>query len=118
MDTKRLERSFETAGWGLLCIWWGLSLIPRFLPNGFDAAGTGVILLGLSAARRIKGLPARGFAVVCGILCLIWGGLDLSRSVFHLPYRPPVFAVLVMVLGVIFCGAAILREKKSADRDS
>jgi hypothetical protein len=115
MDAKKLDRTFEAAGWGLLCIWWGLSLIPRFLPNGFDAAGTGLILLGVSAARRAKGLPARRFAVVCGILCLIWGGLDLSRSLFHLPYRPPVFAILVMALGVICFGAAILRERKPAD---
>jgi zinc transporter ZupT len=110
-DTKKLNRILENAAWGFLFVWWGISFIPQFLPNGLDAAGTGLILLGVNAVRRWKGIAMNGFSLACGILCVVWGGLDLSRSVFNLPYRLPVFAILMIVLGVIVFAAAALRGR-------
>ena len=103
----------EAVAWGALLIWWGLSFLQHFMPNGLDAAGTGVILLGLNAARRVKGIPMNGFSITLGMLTLVWGGLDMSRSVFHLPYKLPVFAILLIVLGVILLAAALLRIRKA-----
>ncbi len=117
-DAKRLDRILEASAWGLLFVWWGLSLLPHLLPNGLDAAGTGLILLGLNGVRSLKKIPTQGFSITCGILCLIWGALDLSRSVFHLPYRLPVFAILLIALGLILCLAALLRARNTAASES
>ena len=78
------DRFLEGCAWGMLLIWWGISFVRGLLPNGVDAAGTGIILLGMSLVRKIMGVPARGFAVGLGILTVIWGALDMSQSVFHL----------------------------------
>ena len=117
-DAKRLDRILEASVWGLLFFWWGLSLLPHLLPNGLDAAGTGLILVGLNVTRSVKKIPIRGFSTTCGILCLIWGGLDLLRSVFHLPYRLPVLAILMIALGLILCLAALLRARNTAASES
>jgi hypothetical protein len=112
-DKKNLGGILEAVAWGALFVWWGLSFLQHFMPNGLDAAGTGVILLALNAVRRLKGIPVNGFSITLGILTLVWGGLDMSRSVFHLPYRLPVFAILLMVLGVVLLAAALLRIRKT-----
>ncbi len=110
---KRLERTLEASTWALLFVWWGLSLLPHFLPNGLDAAGTGLILLGLNAVLAMRKMPVHGFSLTGGILCLIWGGLDLSRSIFHLPYRLPVFSILMIALGLILGLAALIRSRRN-----
>jgi hypothetical protein len=112
-SNQKLNRILDAVGWGALFIWWGLSLIPHFLPNGLDAAGTGVILLGVSAVKRGKGFPVNGFAIALGVVTLAWGLLDLPRSVFHFSYQVPVFAILMIVLGVTVCALQLVKERKA-----
>ena len=108
-----LDRLLEGLAWGLLLAWWGLSFVPHLLPNGLDAAGTGIILLGVNAVRRAKGIPVRGLSIGFGILTLIWGALDMSRSVLHLDYRPPVLPILLAVAGIIVVARALLISARS-----
>ena len=105
--TGSMDGLLEGLAWGMLLVWWGLSFVPHFLPNGLDAAGTGIILLGVSGARRLMNLPVRGFTLGFGILTLVWGVLDMGRSVLHLNYRPPVLAILLALAGVLILIAAI-----------
>ncbi len=109
MDESRTKKVVNAAAWGALFIWWGISLIPHLLPNGLDAAGTGVILLAANLWMVSRALPADGFTLFCGVLCLAWGGLDLSRSVFNVPYRLPVFAILLILAGVMVFVGGIAR---------
>jgi hypothetical protein len=112
--TESQDRLLEGLAWGMLLVWWGLSFVPHFLPNGLDAVGTGIILLGVNAARKLKHMPARGFSVGFGILTLVWGALDMSRSVLHLDYRPPVLAILLALAGIIILVAAIRASVRAA----
>jgi hypothetical protein len=111
--SKKLDSMLERIAWSMLFIWWGLSFIPHFLPNGLDAAGTGIILLGVNAVRFGLNRRLNGFSIAAGILCLVWGALDMMSSVLHLPYKPPVFAVLLVVLGVIVLVSAFLKRGKT-----
>ncbi len=112
MDKEmKLESMLEKTAWSALLIWWGLCFIPRFLPNGLDAAGTGIILLGAGVIRRAGGMRVNGFSVGAGILCLVWGVLDMTVSVFHAASKPPVFAILLMVLGAIVLASAFFRRR-------
>lgn len=110
MDTTRtLNRNLETIAWGALFIWWGITELFQFLPDGTGALGIGVILLGLNAARARNGLPTSSFTITLGILALVWGGLELAGAVLRLPFELPVFAILLIVLGVILLARELRR---------
>ena len=111
MDNVRSSnRNFEMAAWGALFIWWGITVLFTSLPHGVGAIGIGLILLGLNAARRLNGIPASGFTTTLGILALVLGGLELANVVLNLPFELPVFAILLITLGVIFLVREILRR--------
>jgi len=110
MDNARtLNRTFEPVAWGAFFIWWGVTELFPSLPHGIGALGIGLILLGLNAARSRNGIPTSGFTIALGILALVLGGLELAASVLSLPFEIPVFAILLIVLGMIILIRAPLR---------
>ena len=112
MDTtKKLTRNFEAIAWGALFIWWGITVLVPSLPKGIGAIGIGVILIGANIARRLSGVPINGFSTTLGILALVWGGLELLGVLVSLPFEIPVFAILLIVLGVIVLAPALTRER-------
>ena len=111
MDNVRSSNSnFEMAAWGALFIWWGITVLFTSLPHGVGAIGIGLILLGLNAARWLSGIRASGFTTTLGILALVLGGLELANSVLRLPFELPVFAILLITLGVILLAREILHR--------
>ena len=107
-NLQTLNRRLEAIAWGAFFVWWGVTELFPSLPEGLGAIGIGVILLGLNAARSVNGIPASGFTTTLGILALVLGALELSRLVLRLPFELPVFAVLLIVLGVIFLARELL----------
>jgi uncharacterized membrane protein HdeD (DUF308 family) len=102
MDTtKNLIRNYDVIGWGVLFIWWGISVLVTSLPVGTVAIGTGVILIGVNLARKLSGVPISRFSTTVGILALVWGVLELVGVLLSLPFELPIFAILLIVLGVI-----------------
>jgi hypothetical protein len=99
--TRTVNRDLQSIAWGLLFLWWGITALFNFLPEGVGAVGTGMILIGLNAVRLLNGLPTRVDTTTVGILALVLGGLQLARSVLALPFKLPVFAILLLALGVI-----------------
>ena len=110
-NAQTSNRGFETVAWGAFFIWWGITELFPFLPHGAGAVGIGLILLGLNAARSRNGLPTSGFTTTLGILALVLGGLELAGSVLSLPFEIPVFAILLLVLGVIVLGRGLLQNR-------
>ncbi len=108
-STPMLNRVHETLAWGAIFVWWGITELFK-LPNGLDALGIGLILLGIVALRARHGLSTNGLTVTLGLLALAWGVLDLARSVTHLPLQLSAeFAILLMVLGVTLLGLGLRR---------
>ena len=101
-NSRSLNSRFETTAWGAVFMWWGITELFQSLPHGVGAIGLGLILLGLNAVRSMNGIPASGFTTTLGILALVLGGLELAASVLSLPFQLPIFAILLIVLGVIF----------------
>ena len=110
-NTRTLNRNLETMAWGALFIWWGITELFQFLPHSTGAIGIGLIFLGLNLARSLNGIPTSGFSTTLGILALVLGGLELASSVLRLPFELPVFAILLIVLGVILLARELLRSK-------
>ena len=100
-NTRALNRNLETYAWAAFFVWWGITELFQVLPPGIGAVGFGLILIGLNAARLLSGIPTSGFTVTLGILALVLGGLGLAGFFLHLPFELPVFAILLIVLGVI-----------------
>ncbi len=114
-NTRTLDCHFETIAWGLLFILWGITILFDFVPVGIGIVGTGVILLGLNAARALNGVPTRGGTTTLGILALVWGGLDLARSILPLPFELTlfaIFAILLIMQGVIVLARELRRIRK------
>lgn len=109
-NTQILNRNIEGIAWGALFIWWGITELMTVLPDGAGAIGIGLILLGANAARWLNGIPTSGFTTTIGILALVWGGLELVGAVLSLPFEIPVFAILLIVLGVIVLGRELTRS--------
>ena len=100
-NTITRNRSYEAIAWGALFILWGFTEMFKFLPDGTGAIGIGVILIGLNVARALTGHPTSGFTITFGILALLLGGLELARPFLHFSFELPIFAILLLTLGLI-----------------
>ncbi len=112
MDNSQVRnRTFEGLAWGAFFIWWGITELFPFLPRGTGALGFGLILIGLNGVRSLNGMPMSWFTITLGILALVLGGLELAGALLSLPFEIPVFAVLLIVLGVIVLGRELTRSE-------
>ncbi len=120
MDTKQsLDRKYETIAWGLLLVWWGLRWWPLVsLPDGIGMLGTCLILLGLNAVRTLNGIPARGSTTILALIALVWGGVELANSTLHLPFKLPVFEILIILWGLILLGRELLKTRRDGLEDA
>ena len=100
-NTRKSNLDFETIGWGALFILWGITEMFTTLPAGTGAIGIGLIMIGLNVARSLTGQPTSGFTTTLGILALLLGGLQLASPFLHLSFELPIFAILLLALGLI-----------------
>jgi hypothetical protein len=99
--TRKSNLDLDTIAWGTFFILWGITEMLPSLPQGTGALCIGLILLGLNLARHWKGQPTSGFTTTFGILALLLGGLELARPLLHLSFELPIFALLLLALGLI-----------------
>lgn len=112
-STRTLDRNLDALAWGAFFVWWGLTELLPFLPKGAGALGLSVILLGLNAARAANGIPTSSFTTTLGILALVLGGLELAASVLSLPFELPIFAILLIVFGLVMLARELIRGRNS-----
>ncbi len=106
-STNTLNHNFATIGNGALLIWWGLVLMVDPLTIAMGAIGTGLIMLGVNAARRLNGIASKGSTTVIGIIALVWG---LLETVFD-PRAELSFALMLIVVGVVTIGSLMTHPK-------
>jgi hypothetical protein len=106
MDATNLtNHRIAAIGWSLLFIWWGISILIDPITIGLSAVGTGLIMLGVNAARMHAGQPTNRSTTAVGIIALIWGGLDHALALsFGVSC-----AVLLMIIGVVALGHQFIR---------
>lgn len=109
-ETQSQKRDFGTIAWGAIFIWWGITELFPSLPTGTGPLGIGLILLGLNAGRHYSGEPTSHFSITVGILAVIWGGLKLAGVILNLPFEIPVFALLLIVMGVMSLAPELSRS--------
>jgi hypothetical protein len=109
-NPKKRNHKYEIIAWGVFFVWWGIVEF-KFLPHGTGDLGIGLILLGLNAVRSVKGIPTSGWTIALGILMLADGILELTGTLFNLPFKLPIFAILLIILGGILL-APIFRHPR------
>jgi hypothetical protein len=90
-----VDRLLDDLGWGVLLVMTGTFwLLPAgHVPRGSWLIAVGLILLTLSAARHILRIRMNCFALVAGLLALIFGtGAYLSVNL-------PLFPIVLIVVG-------------------
>ena len=104
-----LNKRLETIGWALFLIMIGsIWLVPKErVPEGTWLIGTGVIMLGLNAARYFNGIRMSGFTIVLGILALAFGVSDFFAV--NLPFFP----ILLILIGARILLKPLIEKKKS-----
>lgn len=120
-SSSALNRNLQTLVWGLLFILWGSTTLFDFLPAWIGFVGTGLIFLGLNAARALVGIPTREGTTILGILALVWGGLELVQLTFDLPVQLDgwaIAAIVLIVLGGILLTRALCRIRRSEIKGS
>ena len=106
-NTKALNHNFATIGNGALLIWWGVVMMVHPLTIGMGAIGTGLIMLGVNAARLLKGIPTKGSTTMVGAIALVWGTLD---TIFN-PRFELSFAMMLIVIGLVTIASLLTRTK-------
>ena len=99
-NTQSINRNLDTIAWGAFFAWWGITELLGSLPEGVGIIGIGLIFVGLNLVRSMKGIPTSSFTTLLGMLALVWGGLELAGVVLSLPFDLPIFAILLIVLGI------------------
>ncbi len=108
METIQTYKQYlATIGNGALLIWWGIVIMIDPITIGMGAMGTGLIMLGVNAARALKGIPAKGSTTIMGIIAIVWGALD---TIFALDFGPS-FAILLIVIGLVTIASLLAKPK-------
>ena len=107
-NTKILNRKYEIIAWGVFFLWWGIVEF-KFLPHGTGDFGIGLILLGLNAVRSLKGVPTSGWTIALGTFMLADGLLELAGTVLNFPFKLPVFAILLILMGSFLVARQLLK---------
>jgi hypothetical protein len=113
-NTRKLNPDLGAIAWGAFFVLWGITEMVPSLPEGAGAIGIGAILVGLNLARSWKGEPTSSFTTTFGILALLLGALQMARPYLHLSFDLPIFAILLLALGLIVLGGALKGSKENA----
>ena len=106
-SSKTLNHNFATIANGALLIWWGIVIMLDPLTIGMGAIGTGLIMLGVNAARLLNGIPTKGSTTVFGIIALAWGTLDTVLN----PSFELSFALMLIIIGLVTIASLLARPK-------
>ena len=109
-NASKINSNYEAIAWGGLFILWGITEMFKSLPDGTGAVGIGVILISVNVARWLKKVPINVFSTTLGFLALLLGGLQLARPLLHLSFELPIFAVLLLALGVIILARQLTQK--------
>jgi hypothetical protein len=106
-NTHKSNPDYNLVAWGAFFFLWGFTEMFKSLPDGIGAVGIGVILVGLNLVRYWNQQSISGFTTTLGVLALVLGVLELAIPFLHLSFELPIFAILLMVLGVIELGRSL-----------
>lgn len=112
MGKERIDRGAAVLGWSALLAWWGLSILFDTITFGISGIGTGLIMIGVNAARMAFGVSPRRTTTEVGAIALIWGSIDTALGLrFWTSFSAALFAIAAVCAVSLF----LPRRGESAD---
>ena len=107
-EKKTLNRSLETASWGVFFVGLGATLAVQSIYK-IDIKGgifttIGLVLIALNAIRYQKQIPISKFTLFIGVLTLLIGISDFVG------FKLPVFETILILIGLFILLGAISRR--------
>jgi hypothetical protein len=113
MENKdTLNHNLATIGNGALLIWWGIAIIFDPITIGMCAIGTGLIMLGINAARWWNGIATKSSTTVIGVIALAWGVLDTVLN----PGAGVSFAMILIIIGFVTIASPLVHIRTASTR--
>jgi hypothetical protein len=114
-SSRRQGKRLDEIALALILIMTGaLWLAPKAMfPDGTWLVGAGIILLGLNAVRRIRGVKTSGFGIIVGLIAAAAGiGRIIGQDL-------PLVPILLIILGVgMVLKAAAGKESPAGPTDA
>ncbi len=107
IENQTLNRTLATIAWGVLLIWWGISIMVGPITIGMSTVGTGLILVSVNAARSLRGIPFNNSNYPIGMIAIVWGALDHA---LRLSFEAS-FATLLIVIGIVVIGFLLIHPR-------
>ena len=104
---QMMNRTLATIGWGALFVWWGISILIGSITIGLSAIGTGLILLGVNAARWLNGIPIKNSNTPMAVVAIVWGLIDHALSLHFWQS----FATMLIVIGGVVIASLLVRSR-------
>jgi len=102
------ESRIDSVGWGLFFVMSGAMLLVPGLPDGSWLTAVGGLLIGLSVARAMLGLPVSTFGVIVAVV-LVATGLGVIAGV-----SVPWFSILLVLCGLALVIGETIRRHRAA----
>ena len=100
----------DAAGWGVLFIWIGAAALAN-LGWSMGLLGTGIVALGVQAARNYLGLPMNRAGLVLGIFFAAVGILQmLNIRIDETPIGAKLFPIFLITVGIVILGSMWMRK--------
>ena len=100
-----LQNRFDTVGWGLLFLLFGVLALPNGTAQYVSAAAVGAAMLGLNGLRILVAVPVRWFSVILGA-AFVAGGSGAMAGM-HMD----VFVVFFVLAGVVTIVGALVKPR-------
>ena len=105
---RDLQSRFDTVGWGLLFLLFGVLALPSGTVEYASAAAVGAAMLGLNAVRIVADVPVRWFTIILGSVFVVGGSGALVG--IHMD----VFLLFFVLAGVVTIAGALVQPARSS----
>lgn len=107
IDKMELDSRYDTVGWGLLFLLFGVLAFPRGTAQYASVAIVGAAMLGLNGLRFLADLPMPWFSSIFGAVMLVAGVTALAG--LHVD----VFVLFFLVAGVVTIAGALIEPRRT-----
>jgi hypothetical protein len=95
---SNMVKQCSSFAWGILLLFMGVLMVIPGDQGGIFLLGTGALLVGMNAARRLTNNRVNTFSLIVGLLAVAAGSYAQFRTAFDLPHIEIGFLPLILIV--------------------
>jgi hypothetical protein len=111
---SNMVKQCSSFNWGILLLFMGVLIVIPGDQSGIFSLGTGALLVGMNAARRLTNNRVNTFSLIVGLLALAAGIYTQFRAAWGLPHVEVGFLPLILIVAGLY--VLIPRTKRTAQQ--